>query len=68
MTKLAEDDLVYACYGQRLAGYGLQRDLAADDTALIDELAATGRVGTVQDLALALVQSPAFRVRSKDLP
>jgi hypothetical protein len=68
MTKLSEDDQVYACYGQRLAGYGLQRQLATDDMALIDELAATGRMGTVQDLALALVQSPAFRVRSKDSP
>jgi hypothetical protein len=68
MTKLAEDDRIYACYGQRLAGYGLQRDLTADDTVLIDELAATARRGRVHDLALALVESPAFRVRSKDLP
>lgn len=68
MTKLAEDDRVYGCYGQNLAGYGLQRALTADDTALIDELAVTGRRGAVQDIALALVRSPAFRVRSKDLP
>jgi hypothetical protein len=68
MTKLAEDDRVYGCYGQNLASYGLQRALAADDIALIDELAATGRRGTVQDIALALVRSAAFRVRNKDLP
>jgi hypothetical protein len=68
MTKLAEDDRVYACYGQRLASYGLQRDLTADDTVLIDELAATARMSTLHELALALVQNPAFRVRSKDLP
>lgn len=68
MMKLAEDDQVYACYGQMLAGHGLQRDLVPADMPLIQALGATGREGTTKDIALALVQEPAFRSRGEDLP
>lgn len=68
ITKLADDDQVYACYGQMLAGYGLQRDLVHEDMPLIEALGATGRGGSSRDIALALIQDPAFRVRQKDVP
>jgi Protein of unknown function (DUF1592)/Protein of unknown function (DUF1595)/Protein of unknown function (DUF1588)/Protein of unknown function (DUF1587) len=66
---LADAEPVYVCYGQRLAAYGLQREMVGDrDQPLIDVLAAAGREGSVKDLALSLVQHPAFRLRHEDLP
>ncbi len=66
--KLADDDHVYACYGLRLASYGLQRDLVTDDAVLIEDLAGAAREGTLKDLTLSLVRHPAFRLRHEDLP
>jgi hypothetical protein len=68
MTKLADDDLPYACYGRKLASYGLQRDIVEDDQELIDSLAAVTRTGAVKDAVLALIADPAFRLRQKGLP
>jgi hypothetical protein len=68
MTKLADDELPYACYGRKLAGYGLQRDIIPEDQDLIATLAAASRMGAVKDTVLALVADPAFRLRQKDLP
>ncbi|MES1188519.1 MAG: DUF1592 domain-containing protein [Myxococcales bacterium] len=68
MTKLADDDLPYACYGQKLASYGLQRDIVEDDQELIGSLAAASRAGSTKDAVLALVGDPSFRLREKDSP
>jgi hypothetical protein len=68
MTKLADDDLPHACYGRKLASYGLQRDMVEDDQELIDSLAAASRLGAVKDVVLALIGEPTFRLRQKDLP
>ena len=68
MTKLAEDDLPYACYGRKLASYGLQRDIIDEDQELIATLTAATRRGAVKDAVLALIGDPAFRLRQKDLP
>ncbi len=68
MQQLADDELPYACYGRKLASYGLQRDIAAGDAELVAELAEGARRASVKDLMLALVASPAFRLRHEDLP
>jgi hypothetical protein len=68
MTKLADDDLPYACYGRKLASYGLQRDIVEDDRELVASLAEASRAGAVKDAVLALVGDPSFRLREKDLP
>ncbi|RYZ07414.1 MAG: DUF1592 domain-containing protein [Myxococcales bacterium] len=72
MNLLAQDPQPYACYGQMLASYALQRDLVPGDMPLIEELGAMGSNGSsssgIQDIALALVRHPTFRLRSEDLP
>jgi hypothetical protein len=68
MTKLADDDLPYACYAQKLASYGLQRDVVEDDKELIASIAAASRTGAIKDAVLTLVGDPTFRLRQKDLP
>lgn len=68
MLKLANEERPYSCYGQKLASYGLQRDVLDDDQALITTLAAAAREGAVKDAVLALVADPSFRVRHEDLP
>jgi len=68
MTKLADDDLPYACYGRKLASYGLQRNIVEDDQDLITTLADASRAGSTKDAVLALVGDPSFRLREKDSP
>lgn len=68
MTKLAEDDMPYACYGRKLASYGLQRDIVESDGALIAKLTEGTRAGAIKDAVLALVVDASFRTRQKGSP
>jgi Protein of unknown function (DUF1592)/Protein of unknown function (DUF1588)/Protein of unknown function (DUF1595)/Protein of unknown function (DUF1585)/Protein of unknown function (DUF1587) len=66
MQAAYESEMAHICYAKRIAGFGLGRDIVANDQALLDSLASVSRDdGSTKDLILELVKSPAFLLRSE---
>jgi hypothetical protein len=63
MEILAESPQAHTCYAKKLTGYALQRDVIENDRPLLEDLAEVSRAESMKELALSLVQNPAFRVR-----
>jgi hypothetical protein len=68
MEVLADDLQTHLCYAKKLASFGLQRDVVADDMAMLTELASTSSTQSIKALVLALVQQDAFRTRAGGTP
>ena len=69
MEVLAAAPQSHLCYAKKLAGFGLQRDIVAEDLELLDTLAGTSiGGGSIKQVILTLVQSDAFRSRSGGTP
>jgi hypothetical protein len=68
MQLLADQSQAHACYAKHLAGFFLQRDLAAADKPLLETLTTASQAsGSVKQLVLALVTSPSFTTRSGEV-
>lgn len=65
MTIISNGAQAHACYAKHLTEYVLQRDLAATDAALVEQLQnlSRGSDSSVKELLVELVKSPAFRTR-----
>ena len=68
MTILASDPLTHACYATKLMTYALGRDLVESDRAEVQALATVGAEQSIKEMIVALVRSPAFRVRAEGTP
>jgi len=63
MHLMADGSQAHLCYAKKLASFGLQRDIVADDMPLLTALSSTSRSGSVKQMVLDLVRNDAFRVR-----
>ena len=66
MSVIAQGDQVHTCYAKKLAGYALQRDIVAADMPLLNTLKSASMAssgGSMKQVILELVKSPAFRTR-----
>jgi hypothetical protein len=65
MDIIANLDVAHTCFVKNLASYGLQRDIIADDQALLDQLTTVSMSaeGSIKGILRALAKSPAFRER-----
>jgi Protein of unknown function (DUF1592)/Protein of unknown function (DUF1588)/Protein of unknown function (DUF1595)/Protein of unknown function (DUF1585)/Protein of unknown function (DUF1587) len=65
MQELAAGEQVHKCYAKRIASFGLQRDIVAVDTPLLESLtqASMASDGSVKKVILDLVKDDAFRTR-----
>jgi hypothetical protein len=69
MTRMAAGKQAHTCYAKKLASFGLQRDIVAQDLPLLDSLAAVSMAnGSIKDVIVALVRSDAFRIRAAGRP
>jgi hypothetical protein len=69
MALMADSRQAHACYAKKIAGFALQRDIVHDDVATLDALTQVSMSsGALQDVMLALVRDPAFRVRKGVAP
>ena len=68
MTILASDPLTHACYAKKLMTYALGRDLVESDRAEVQALATLDAEQSIKEMIVALVRSPAFRVRAEGTP
>lgn len=69
LQSMADGGQAHRCYAKKLASFGLQRDIVADDLPLLDsltEVSANG--GSIKSLLLALVRHDSFRLRSRGTP
>lgn len=68
METMASTQMAHACYTKHLASFALQRDIAASDQPLIDQLTAASMQSgsSVRQLLLELVTTPAFVNRPGD--
>ena len=65
MRSMAAGAQAHRCYAKKLASFALQRDIVAQDQALLDELAKKSLMhASIKTLIVDLVKSDAFRVRS----
>jgi Protein of unknown function (DUF1588)/Protein of unknown function (DUF1585)/Protein of unknown function (DUF1592) len=65
MQALAGGQQAHACYGKKLASFGLQRDIVDADMPLVTDLATTSvSSGSVKQVMLELVKRDEFRTRS----
>ncbi len=67
MELLVESDQAHACFAKNIASLGLQRDIVAEDQALLDSLATYSKSeqGSMKNVILELVKAPAFRTRER---
>jgi hypothetical protein len=65
MTTIAQGEQAHTCYGKKLAGFALQRDIVAADMPLLSSLKTAGMAanGSIKQVILELVKNPAFRTR-----
>jgi hypothetical protein len=65
MQIMAEGEQSHLCYGKKLAGFALQRDLVAADLPTLNALktASMSQGGSIKKMFLELVKTPAFRTR-----
>jgi len=68
MRLLAELPQAHACYAKKMMTYALQRDLVEADRPQVMALASSGPGQSVKELLVALIRSPAFRLRAEGLP
>jgi hypothetical protein len=68
MRLLAELPRAHACYAKKLMTYALQRDLVEADRPQVTALATRSAEESVKELLVALVRSPAFRLRAEETP
>ena len=68
MRLLAELPQAHACYAKKMMTYALQRDLVEADRPQVTALASSSAGQSVKELLVALIRSPAFRVRAEDIP
>ena len=63
---MATTEMAHACYAKYIAGYALQRDLAAADTELVAQLmsASLNQGSSMKQLLLDLIAHPAFLTRN----
>ncbi|MEO6600063.1 MAG: DUF1592 domain-containing protein [Polyangiaceae bacterium] len=65
MQVMATGQQAHACYGKKLASFGLQRDVVDADMPLVTDLATTSMSsGSVKQVMLELVKRDEFRTRS----
>lgn len=66
MNIMATTEMAHACYAKYIAGYALQRDLAAADTELVAQLmsASLNQGSSMKQLLLDLIAHPAFLTRN----
>jgi hypothetical protein len=66
MGVMASTEMAHACYAKHIAGYALQRDLAASDAELVGGLMSVSlnQQASLKDLVLNLVSYPAFSTRN----
>jgi hypothetical protein len=66
---MADGVQAHRCYAKKLASFSLQRDIVADDSALLDSLTQVSmNSGSIKKLVLALVRHDAFRLRARGAP
>ncbi len=65
MSVLADSKEAHSCLAKSLMSYGLQRDVVAEDQAMIDQLTSVSQsqTGSIKEILRALVKSPAFLAR-----
>ena len=68
MRLLAELPQAHACYAKKMMTYALQRDLVEADRSQLTALSSGGAGQSVKELLVALIRSPAFRLRAEDMP
>jgi hypothetical protein len=70
MRTMADGEQVHLCYGKKLAGFAMQRELVEADRPLITSLKAASMAqgGSIKKIFLELVKSPAFRTRVGGAP
>ena len=68
MRLLANLPQAHACYAKKMMTYALQRDLVEADRPQVTALASSSAGQSVKELLVALIRTPAFRVRGEDMP
>jgi hypothetical protein len=69
MREMAAGTQAHACYSKKLASFAMQRDIVAQDRALLDSMAkVSNEKGSVKGVILELVRSDAFRTRAVGNP
>ena len=66
MDAMASTQMAHACYANHIAGHAMQRDIAANDAALIEQLmnASLASGSSIKQLVLTLVAHPSFATRN----
>ena len=69
MQAMAAGKQAHLCYSKKLASFGMQRDITAQDLPLLDALSqASLGSGSVKRIIVELVRNDAFRVRAAGNP
>lgn len=69
MKSMADGKQAHLCYSKKLAGFGMQRDVVAQDLPMLEGLAkASQESGSTKRIILELVRNDAFRVRPAGNP
>lgn len=69
MKSMAAGKQAHLCYSKKLAGFGMQRDVVAQDLPLLESLAQTSLASSsAKRIVLELVKNDAFRVRPAGNP
>ncbi len=65
---MARTTQAHVCYARNVASYELQRDMVEADRPLLESLAEVSRNESLKELVIALVRSPAYRLRAEEAP
>ncbi len=65
---MADTRQAHTCYAKNVASYELQRDMVEEDRPLLESLAEVSANQSLKELVVALVRSPAYRVRAEETP
>lgn len=68
MTMLASSTQAHTCYAKKMTSYALQRDIVARDSAFVETLGKASGSESIKELAISLIEAPAFRVREAGNP
>lgn len=68
MKIMAASAQVHTCYAKMVAGYALGRDMVELDRPLLESLGRVSLDDSLKEVAMALVKSPAFRIREGGRP
>jgi hypothetical protein len=65
LSALAAGQQSHRCYAKKLASFGLQRDIVAQDLPLLEQLTNTSMTqGSIKQVVITLVGSESYRLRS----